>query len=79
MKIGISIFAKENDSVWASGITQNILFLAMALKEIHQVEDVFLINGGSGNSLPLGWPDNFKFNSLMVFVYLSCCLIASTV
>lgn len=62
MKIGISIFAKENDSVWASGITQNILFLAMALKEIHQVEDIFLINGGSGNSLPSGWPEKYKFN-----------------
>lgn len=61
MKIGISIFAQENDSVWSSGITQNILFLAMSLKGIHQVEEVFLINGGSGNSLPTGWPENWKF------------------
>lgn len=62
MKIGISIFCKENDNVWACGLTQNILFLAMTLKEIHQVEDVFLINGGSGNSLPIGWPENYKFS-----------------
>lgn len=56
MKIGISIFAEENDSVWSRGINQNILYLTMALKSISAIQEVFLINGGSGDALPNGWP-----------------------
>lgn len=59
MNIGISIFTKDNDSVWASGITQNILFLVMALKAISQVQNIVLVNGGSGDTLPSGWPEQW--------------------
>ncbi len=60
MKVGISIFAAENSNIWASGIAQNILFLVMALKAIPEIQEVFLINGGSGNILPAGWPSQWS-------------------
>ncbi len=56
MRIGISIYASDDAQIWSSGITQNILFLAMALKAIDIVDEVFLINGGNGTRLPSGWP-----------------------
>jgi len=52
LRVGISIVAKENASIWNNGINQNIAFLVMLLRQSPLVEKVFLINAGKETSLP---------------------------
>ena len=52
LRVGISILAKENASIWNNGINQNIAFLVMLLRQSPLVEKVFLISAGKENSLP---------------------------
>ena len=52
LRVGISILAKENASIWNNGINQNIAFLVMLLRQSPLVEKVFLINTGKETSLP---------------------------
>lgn len=52
--VGISIAPGPEDSIWNSGLTQNIAFLAMLLKASPRVGQVWLINGGTLAQMPPG-------------------------
>lgn len=44
MKVGITVISSQGMSFWSSGINQNAVFLAMALRDIPFVEQVFLVD-----------------------------------
>jgi hypothetical protein len=52
LRIGISLFAKEDSNIWQNGINQNIALLAWLLQRIDFVESVDFINGGPAKSMP---------------------------
>ena len=52
--VGISLFARDGQSVWENGIHQNIAFLAMMLKRSDHVGHVYFLNGGDAIALPAG-------------------------
>jgi hypothetical protein len=50
MKIGVTVLSQEGVSYWSNGIRQNALFLAMLLKKIPGVTDVYMLETGQGLS-----------------------------
>lgn len=52
INVGISIGVAEGNSIWDSGLNQNLAFLVVLLRRIDQVGQIFLINGGSLDRLP---------------------------
>jgi hypothetical protein len=57
--IGISLSARSGQTIWDSGIHQNIVFLAMMLNRSTHSGAVYLLNGGDARALPgrLDLPD----------------------
>lgn len=51
MKIGITTVTGQDLNVWSSGIVQNVVFLAEALRRIDFVEEVCLIDAGDAGTL----------------------------
>ncbi len=54
LRVGISLFAREGQSIWENGIHQNIAFLAMMLSRSDRVGQLYFLNGGDAQSLPAG-------------------------
>jgi hypothetical protein len=52
--VGISVAAMEGNSIWSSGLYQNVAFLVLLLRRIPRVGRVFLINGGPADQFPPG-------------------------
>ncbi|KHK49799.1 hypothetical protein PI87_25250 [Ralstonia sp. A12] len=52
--VGISLFARDGQSIWENGIHQNIAFLAMMLSRSGRVGQIYFLNGGDAQSLPAG-------------------------
>ncbi|KWH29531.1 hypothetical protein WL99_15000 [Burkholderia cepacia] len=52
--VGISLFARDGQAIWESGIHQNIAFLAMMLKSSDRIGPVYFLNGGDASALPAG-------------------------
>ncbi|SMG02867.1 DUF2827 domain-containing protein [Burkholderia singularis] len=52
--VGISLFARDGQAIWESGIHQNIAFLAMLLKQSDAIGPVYFLNGGDASKLPDG-------------------------
>ena len=52
LRIGISLFAKDDSNIWQNGINQNIALLALLLQRIDFVESVDFINGGPAQNMP---------------------------
>ncbi|MFK0380047.1 DUF2827 domain-containing protein [Pandoraea sp. NPDC090278] len=62
MTVGISLFARDGQSIWENGIHQNVAFLAMLLKASDRIGPVYFLNGGDATSLPEG----LELNDLQV-------------
>ena len=54
LRVGISLFARDGQSIWENGIHQNIAFLAMMLGRSSRVGEIYFLNGGDAQSLPAG-------------------------
>jgi len=56
VKIGITVVATSNavQTLWASGMGQNIAFLALLMRRLDIIDSVFLVSCPNGNSHPLG-------------------------
>lgn len=52
LSIGISILSEKNGNIWNSGHNQNIAFLFKLLKKSPICDRVYLLHGGSEQSLP---------------------------
>jgi Protein of unknown function (DUF2827) len=52
--IGISPFARGGQTIWYSGIHQNIAFLAAMLKRSTPTGAIYFLNGGGARALPNG-------------------------
>jgi len=67
MNIGITIQIQEKDSIWKNGIGQNAMMLYRLFKEIDFVDQVYLVDTGSGD-FEYTWPYNqfdiIKFSDL---------------
>jgi hypothetical protein len=51
LKVGLSAVAVQQDvigSLWANGMTQNLVYLAMLLQRVPEVDEVYVV----------GWPDS---------------------
>ncbi|NML34179.1 DUF2827 domain-containing protein [Paraburkholderia antibiotica] len=50
LKIGVSLFVRKGgQSLWENGIFQNCLFLAMLLRNLPSVAEVYIVMGGDGS------------------------------
>jgi hypothetical protein len=54
LRVGISLFARDGQSIWENGIHQNIAFLAMMLSRSDRISEIYFLNGGDAQSLPAG-------------------------
>jgi len=54
LRVGISLFVREDTNVWNNGINQNIGLLAQLLSKSQDIEKVYLINGGDSPKIPSG-------------------------
>lgn len=52
INVGVSISATAGSNIWDSGLNQNIAFLVILLRQIPEVGDVYLLNGGDLAQLP---------------------------
>lgn len=54
MNVGVSVYASPTENIWNSGINQNLAFVVMLLRSCSSVGDIYLLNGGEGEQLPMG-------------------------
>lgn len=52
INVGVSISATAGSNIWDSGLNQNIAFLVILLRQIPEVGEVYLLNGGDLAQLP---------------------------
>ena len=52
LRVGISLFVRNDTNVWNNGINQNIGLLALLLRKSAAVEKVYFLNGGDADKLP---------------------------
>lgn len=52
LRVGISLFVRNDTNVWNNGINQNIGLLALLLSKSEAVEKVYFLNGGDADQLP---------------------------
>ena len=60
MRIGLSVLTRAGQSLWENGIGQNVLFLAILLKNAPLVEGVYLLDCGDQGVLPGDAPAEFR-------------------
>jgi len=54
MNIGISLLALRDANLWSNGLNQNLAFLVMLLRQCPWVDNIYLLNGGDADTLPVG-------------------------
>ncbi|HDR9511019.1 DUF2827 domain-containing protein [Burkholderia cepacia] len=63
MRVGLSIQTYAGQSIWASGLSQQVIFLGRLLRALPMVKDVVLLNSGDPTPIPaeaqaagIDWP-----------------------